>query len=110
MENSITVHDLNLALTQRTGTAEPLFEAQRYFAEAQYRFGEDSEYPRGAANALMSMIALLTGCPEEAVREAVRQAYREGAYVAEIEEQEIGFYAEAWGITIEEARRRLRRG
>ena len=56
----LTVLDVNLALQQRIGTAEPLFAAQRHYAEWRDSIGCDGEYPRGAYDALVAVIASLT--------------------------------------------------
>jgi hypothetical protein len=103
MENVITVHDLNLALTQRIGTAEPLFMAQRYYAEACYYHACESESSGGAYVATMKIIAMLTGVAFDDVLAIVREEWRKGAYVIEVWDDDVRCHAEAWGISREEA-------
>ena len=56
----LTVLDVTLALIQRIGTAEPLHAAQRHYAEWRDSIGCDGEYPRGAYDALIAVIARIT--------------------------------------------------
>lgn len=104
---AVTLNDVNLALTQRCGTAEPLFRAQRFFAEACEYGGDDAESPRGAYCALVDIIELFTGVPHATVIELIRAAWRDGAYRKEVRDEHIRFYAEAWDISIEDAAQRL---
>ena len=104
MNDEITVHDVNLALTERLGSAEMLFEAQRWHARSWQVGGEEGERPGGVASGLMLAISMLTGIPENDVRNAVVVAWRAGAFVREAYEEEVEHYAAAWGISLEEAR------
>ena len=101
----ITVNDLNLALTERCGTPEPLFMAQRSWARSCVRGGSDAEAPAAAACAIFDVIAVITGIPYAVVRAVVIAAHQQGAYVKEVRDEEAAYCAEAMGISIDEARR-----
>ena len=102
-QETVTVLDINVGLLKRIGTAEPLFMAQRYYAEAYYYRAEDSESPTGAYVATMKIIAMLTGVSFDDVLAAVRAEWLKGAYVMDVWEEDVRCYAEAWGISREEA-------
>ena len=101
----ITINDLNLALTERCGTSEPLFMAQRSWARSCVRRDSEAEVSATAACAILEVIAVITGIPYVIVRDAVIAAHQQGAYVKEVRDEEAAYCAEAMGISIDEARR-----
>ena len=105
MTEEVTVHDVNLALTERLGSADLLFETQRWFARA-YQIGD--EKADGTVDGMLIAVSMVTGIPRQCVQAAVLAAWREGAFAQEVYEEEVALHAEAWGISTEEARQYVR--
>jgi len=77
MTPEITILDVNLALTERIGTAAPLFRAQAAYAHLCAACGCDSEYPSGAYHATVESIHDITGIPVRLLEHTIRTAYRQ---------------------------------
>lgn len=77
MTPEITVLDLNLTLTERIGTAAPLFRAQAAYAHLCDACGCDTQYPAGAYYATVESIYNITGIPVSLIHETIRSAYRQ---------------------------------